>query len=383
VTTIPASSSSPSPTIPPFDLSVQFEQIGADINQAALNVLKSGRYIGGAIVEQFEQEFAAYHAEDTVGHCVACNSGTDALYLALRALDIGPGDEVITTPFTFFATAETISAVGATPVFIDVDQNLNLDVSQIESAITAHTKAIMPVHLFGRSVDMTQVMAIAKKHKLYVIEDCAQATGTEWQSRKVGTIGHVGCFSFYPTKNLGACGDGGAMLTADPVIAQRLKVLRDHGRTGMYYHEELGMNSRLDAVQAAILSVKLPYLDRWIEQRQKLADRYQELLQGVAGITLPDPHSAGKLSWNQYTIRVLNGQRERIREELAQKGVSSTIYYPLPMHLQPIYRHLGYQTGQFPEAEAAAQEVVSLPMFPEMSIAQQDYVVNALVAILA
>jgi dTDP-4-amino-4,6-dideoxygalactose transaminase len=364
---------------------VQFEQIGADINQAALNVLKSGRYIGGAIVEQFEQEFAAYHAgtNGTVAHCVACNSGTDALYLALRALDIGPGDEVITTPFTFFATAETVSAAGATPVFIDVDRNLNLDVSQIESAITSHTKAIMPVHLFGRSVDMTQVMAIANRHKLYVIEDCAQATGTEWQGQKVGSIGHVGCFSFYPTKNLGACGDGGAMLTADPLIAQRLKVLRDHGRTGMYYHEELGMNSRLDAVQAAILSVKLPHLDRWIEQRQKLADRYHELLQGLVGITLPDVHSIGRLSWNQYTIRVLNGQRERVREELAQKGVSSTIYYPLPMHLQPVYRHLGYQMGQFPEAEAAAQEVVSLPMFPEMSVAQQDYVVNALSAILA
>jgi dTDP-4-amino-4,6-dideoxygalactose transaminase len=366
-------------TIPPFDLSEQFQLIGDQINQAALAVLSSGRYIGGATVEQFEQEFARYHG---LAHCVACNSGTDALYLALRALNIGGGDEVITSPFTFFATAEMISAVGAMPVFVDVDATFNLDLDQIAAAITPKTKAIIPVHLFGRSVDMTRLMAIADQHQLAVIEDCAQATGTEWQGRKVGSIGTIGCFSFYPTKNLGACGDGGAMTTADGAIAQRLRVLRDHGRTAMYYHEELGLNSRLDAVQAAILSVKLPYLDQWIAQRQRLADRYHHALQSVAGIVLPqaecEGNGEGKLSWNQYTIRVLNGQRDRVRQALTTQGINSMIYYPLPMHLQPVYQSLGYQTGRFPQSEQAAAEVLSLPMFPEMSDVQQDQVIDGL-----
>jgi dTDP-4-amino-4,6-dideoxygalactose transaminase len=375
----PVTPVTPVNTIPPFDLSEQFQLIGDQINQAALAVLSSGRYIGGATVEQFEQEFAAYHGQP---HCVACNSGTDALYLALRALDIGPGDEVITSPFTFFATAETISAVGATPIFVDVDATFNLDVDQIAGAITAKTKAIIPVHLFGRSVDMTRLMTIADQHQVAVIEDCAQATGTEWQGQKVGSIGKIGCFSFYPTKNLGACGDGGAMTTADATIAQRLRVLRDHGRTAMYYHEELGLNSRLDAVQAAILSVKLPYLDTWIANRQRLADRYHKALQSVAGIVLPQSKSDGKISWNQYTIRVLNGDRDRVRRELAAQGVNSMVYYPLPMHLQPVYQSLGYQTGQFPQSEQAAAEVLSLPMFPEMSDIQQNQVIDALKTIM-
>jgi dTDP-4-amino-4,6-dideoxygalactose transaminase len=364
--------------VPPFDLSVQFQQIGAAINQATLDVLASGRYIGGATVEKFEREFAAYHG---MAECVACNSGTDALYLALRALGIGAGDEVITTTFTFFATAEMISLTGATPVFVDIDASFNLDPSQITAAITPRTKAIMPVHLFGRSADMTAVSAIAQQHNLAVVEDCAQATGTEWHGQKVGSIGQVGCYSFYPTKNLGACGDGGAMTTNDPAIAKRLRILRDHGRTAMYRHEELGMNSRLDAVQAAILSVKLPYLDQWITHRRRLADRYLKLLQSVPGIVLPQ--DAAGVSWNQFTIRVSGGLRDKVRDRLQANGVMSMIYYPLPMHLQPVYAGLGYAVGQLPQAEAAAQEVLSLPMFPEMSEAQQDQVVVAVKLVMA
>ncbi|MBE9030029.1 DegT/DnrJ/EryC1/StrS family aminotransferase [filamentous cyanobacterium LEGE 11480] len=363
--------------IPPFDLSEQFKLIGDEINQAALAVLGSGRYIGGATVEKFEQEFAAYHG---MAEGIGCNSGTDALFLALRALEIGPGDEVITTPFTFFATAEMISATGATPVFVDIDASFNLDPSKIAAAITPRTKAIMPVHLFGRSADMTQIMAIAEAHNLAVVEDCAQAAGTEWQSKKVGSMGQIGCFSFYPTKNLGTCGDGGAMTTNDPEIAQRLRILRDHGRTETYRHEYLGLNSRLDGIQAAILSVKLPYLDQWIAQRCRIADRYHTLLAAVPGIVLPQ--TVDGISWNQFTIRIGNGLRDQVRDRLRELGVITMVYYPIPMHLQPVYAGLGYQVGQLPQAEAAAQEVLSLPMFPEMSEAQQDQVVKTLKTVL-
>jgi dTDP-4-amino-4,6-dideoxygalactose transaminase len=262
-------------TIPPFDVSEQYKLIGAEINAVVSEVLASGRYIGGPIVENFEQEFGRYIGSS---QCIACNSGTDALYLALRALNIGTGDEVITTPFTFIATAETVSAAGATPVFVDIDAttfNLNLD--QLEAAITPRTKAIIPVHLFGQPMDMTRLMAIAQAHNLYVIEDCAQATGARWGEQRVGSIGHIGCFSFYPTKNLGACGDGGVVTTDDPEIAAQIKMLRDHGRRSGYYHEVPGVNSRLDAVQAAILRVKLPYLDTWNQQRQAAAALWRAL----------------------------------------------------------------------------------------------------------
>lgn len=367
-------------TIPPFDLSRQFEQIGDQINQAALQVLASGRYIGGAIVSDFEQQFAQYVG---TAECVACNSGTDALYMAMRALDLGAGDEVITTPFTFIATAETISSAGATPVFVDIDpQTYNLRLDQVRAAITPRTKAIVPVHLFGSPVDMTELMAIARSHQLYVVEDCAQSTGTEWAGQQVGSIGQIGCFSFYPTKNLGACGDGGALTTNDPKIADRLRVLRDHGRTDVYYHEEFGLNSRLDAVQAAILSIKLPYLNQWIEARSKLADRYQDLLGAIESIALPQAVSGGRSTWNQYTIRVkADGplDRDTLREKLKFKGILTNVYYPLPLHLQPIYQATtGDRTGEYPEAERAAQEVLSLPMFPEMTWEQQDCVVTAL-----
>ena len=368
--------------IPPFDLAEQFKIIGEEINQAALAVLASGRYIGGATVEQFERQLADYIG---TADCVACNSGTDALYLALRALAIGPGDEVITTPFTFIATAETISAVGATPVFVDIDPaSFNLDLAHLEAAITAKTRAIIPVYLFGHPIDMTRLGAIAQAHHLAIIEDCAQATGATWAEHRVGSFGQVGCFSFYPTKNLGACGDGGAMTTNDPTIAAHLRRLRDHGRKGGYHYEELGVNSRLDAIQAAILQVKLRYLNGWNAQRQAVAERYQQLLAPLPGITLPHTPTGGQSVWNQYTIRIRadgsgeETRRDRIRTQLQARNVSSMVYYPLPLHLQPFYQNLGYQPGQLPQAERAAREVLSLPMFPELSIAQQDQVVHSL-----
>lgn len=369
--------------IPPFDVSEQFKIIGAEINAAALNVLASGRYIGGATVETFEQQFANYIG---TSECIACNSGTDALYLALRALNLGAGDEVITTPFTFVATAEVISAVGATPVFVDIEAHtFNLDLAQVEAAITPRTKAIIPVHLFGQPVDMTRLMAIAQAHNLTIVEDCAQATGAEWAGSRVGSIGQIGCFSFYPTKNLGACGDGGAITTNDPEIANRLRRLRDHGRQGGYFYEELGVNSRLDAIQAAILQVKLAYLDGWNQQRQVVAERYQALLQSISALVLPQPLEGGRSVWNQYTVRVTapssapaESFRDTLRQRLQEAGVTTMVYYPLCLHLQPAYKSLGYQPGQLPVAERASQEVLSLPMFPELSQEQQDQVVYSL-----
>ncbi len=369
--------------IPPFDLTEQYQIIGEEINASVTEVLASGHYIGGAWVETFEQQFASYVG---TAQCIACNSGTDALYLALKALNIGPGDEVITTPFTFVATAETVSAVGATPVFVDIDgQTFNLDLEQVKAAITERTRAILPVHLFGLPVDMSRLMAIAQTHHLAVVEDCAQATGAEWAGQKVGSIGHIGCFSFYPTKNLGACGDGGAVTTNDLAIAERIRRLRDHGRKGSYYYEELGVNSRLDVIQAAILQVKLRYLDTWNNQRRAIAERYQQLLSPISDITTPQEISGGRSVWNQYTLRVIDrtpesdlSSRDRLRSQLQEKGVISMVYYPLPLHLQPAYRDLKYQPGDLPEAEQASREVLSLPMFPELSPEQQSQVVYRL-----
>ncbi|MEH2437819.1 MAG: DegT/DnrJ/EryC1/StrS family aminotransferase [Nostoc sp.] len=370
--------------IPAFDIKQQYTTIEAEVSAAVLEVLASGRYIGGPLVEGFEQQFAAYN---TVTQCVACNSGTDALYLALRVLDIGAGDEVITTPFTFIATSEVISAVGAKPVFVDIDATtFNLDVEQVAAAITPKTKAIIPVHLFGQPVDMTSLMAIAQSHNLSVIEDCAQSTGTMWANQKVGSIGHIGCFSFYPTKNLGGCGDGGAITTNDPAIATKLRILRDHGSRIRYLHEEIGVNSRLDALQAAILQIKLRYLDIWNDRRRDIANYYYQFLSQVPGIVPPQELPEGVGVWNQYTIRISgegrNGSsakyRDWVRSQLQEQGVSSMIYYPHPLHLQPVYQSLGYQIGDLPIAEQACHEVISLPMYPELTQQQQDQVIYAL-----
>jgi dTDP-4-amino-4,6-dideoxygalactose transaminase len=371
-------------SIPAFDIKQQYSTIEAEVSAAVLEVLASGRYIGGPIVEGFEQQFAAYHQ---VSNCIACNSGTDALYLALRALEIGAGDEIITTPFTFVATAEVISAVGAKPIFVDIDTTtFNLDLQQVTAAITPQTKAIIPVHLFGQPVDMTALMAIAQSHNLAVIEDCAQSTGASWNNQKVGSIGHIGCFSFYPTKNLGGCGDGGAITTNDPELATKLRVLKEHGQTKQYYYEEVGVNSRLDAIQATILQIKLRHLDTWNQKRQAIAAYYQKFLSQVPGIVTPQELPGGVGVWNQYTIRIStegrNGStatyRDSVRSQLQERGVSSMVYYPHPLHLQPVYQHLGYQPGQLPVTELACQEVLSLPMFPELTQEQQDQVIYAL-----
>ncbi|WP_055076058.1 DegT/DnrJ/EryC1/StrS aminotransferase family protein [Pseudanabaena sp. 'Roaring Creek'] len=366
--------------IPPFDVSQQYQQIGDRLNKAALEVLASGQYIGGQAVSQFETEFAQYIGSN---HGIACNSGTDALYLALRALDIGEGAEVITSPFTFFASAETISMTGAKPVFIDIEaHSFNINVDLIEAAITERTKAIMPVHLFGRAVDMTKLMAIAKKHNLYVIEDCAQATGATFDGQKVGNIGDVGCFSFYPTKNLGGCGDGGMMTTNNPEVARKLHILREHGSPKRYYHEYIGMNSRLDALQAALLQVKLPYLDKWNDQRREISDRYTHLLKDANIPKMVSPHYCAGSVWNQYTVCIGDGQRDRVQAQLREQNIITMIYYPLPLHLQEVYRYLNYKKGDFPVAEDICDRVLSLPMFPELREEQQQRVVSTLQNIL-
>ncbi|MEL6325908.1 MAG: DegT/DnrJ/EryC1/StrS family aminotransferase [Cyanobacteria bacterium J06626_23] len=366
--------------IPPLDLTRQYKTIEAEVSAAVLDVLASGRYINGSRVDSFAQQFGAYVG---IPETVVCNSGTDALYLALRALKIGPGDEVITSPFTFIATAETISAVGATPVFVDITlDTFNLDVDQIEAAITPNTKAVMPVHLFGKPVNMDRVMAIAKAHRLPVIEDCAQATGATWGDSRVGSIGDFGCFSFFPSKNLGACGDGGALTAHDPEMATSAQVIAEHGSRVKYYHEAVGINSRLDAVQAAILQVKLRYLEQWNQARATVAQRYEDLLAPIDEIRTPQPIEGGTCVWNQYTLLIQSakdeGYRDRIRDALKDQGVLSMVYYPLPLHQQPIYESLDQKAGSLPRAEQASQQVLSLPMFPELQLEQQEQVVYAL-----
>lgn len=367
--------------IPPVDLTRQYQLIKEKADSAVLEILSSGRYIGGEKVATFESEFADYIG---VTECVSCNSGTDALFLALRALNIGSGDEVITTPFSFFATAEVITRVDAKPVFVDIDAaTFNFDLTQLEKAITPQTKAIIPVHIFGQPMDMERLMAIAKAHQLYVIEDCAQATGAAWGESKIGSWGDVGCFSFFPTKNLGACGDGGAITTNNEAIAKQMRILKEHGSPARYRHDSIGINSRIDAVQAVILSAKLPYLDYWNKQRQQAANYYRELLEHVDALELPQNQPGGTSVWNQYTVRIQksspqNDRRGQLQAELRSQGIVAMIYYPIPLHLQPVYQDLGYQKGQLPVVEQAALEVLSLPMFPGISSAEQEQVAYAL-----
>jgi dTDP-4-amino-4,6-dideoxygalactose transaminase len=387
--------------VPPFSLEEQLRQLGDSLDEAVLQVLRSGQYIGGGVVNAFETSFAAACA---VPHAIGCNSGTDALTLALRALEIGPGDEVITSSFSFFATAEAISAVGATPVFVDVDPaSYLLDLDRIEAAVTPATRALLPVHLFGRPVDMERINAIALRHGLRVIEDCAQATGASWAGRPVGSWGDAGCFSFFPTKNLGAAGDGGAVVCRDSSLAQRIRELAVHGMPRRYLHTDLGYNSRLDAMQAAVLNVKLPHLPLWVERRRRIAKRYREALGDLPNLQLADAGPDGH-SWNQFVVRVPGcpaaqarcaGRctpssdsasfglpeaccRDWLKQQLQEEGVITIIYYPIPIHRQPAYAELGYGPGSLPVTERLCVEVLSLPIFPELGDEQQERVITTL-----
>ncbi len=357
--------------IPILDLTPEVEALWDELMAAITRVLRSGQFILGPEVEAFEREVAEYLG---VKHAIGLNSGTDALVIGLRALGIGPGDEVITTPFTFFATAEAISLAGATPVFVDIDpRTFNINPELIPPAITPRTKAILPVHLYGRPAEMDALLAIAEEHGLKVLEDCAQAFGATYRGKKVGTWGHAGAFSFFPSKNLGAYGDGGLLATNDDEVAELARMLRAHGSRRKYYNETVGYNSRLDALQAAILRVKLPHVDRWNAERRKVAERYNQLLAGTPGLVLPEV-SEGHV-FHQYTVRVLEGQRDRVKQALAEAGIGTMVYYPVPLHRLPVY---GYSEGVFPEAERAATEVLSLPMGPFVGVKEQERVAQHL-----
>ncbi|MFV0442781.1 MAG: DegT/DnrJ/EryC1/StrS family aminotransferase [Planctomycetaceae bacterium] len=365
--------------VPMIDLVEQHQAIRDDIHAAVLAVLDSQKFVLGEEVAALEQETAAYV---DAKHAIGCASGTDALILALEALEIGPGDEVITTPFSFFATASCIERVGARPVFVDIDPvTYNLDPQAVAAAITPKTRAIIPVHLFGQCADMEPLWRLSVLHSLAIIEDAAQAIGASYHGRRAGVLGTVGCFSFFPTKNLGGAGDGGLMTTDDPDVAARLKRLRVHGDAGRYEHVEIGYNSRLDALQAAVLRVKLRHLDHWTMQRVENARRYHNWI-AEAGLTdlleTPVARVDGDHVWNQYTVRVRDGRRDEVLSGLQQRQIGCAIYYPKPLHLQPCFSHLGYKGGEFPEAERLAAEALALPIYPELGATRQHRVVEIL-----
>jgi len=359
----------PERQIPILDLSAEIEALWDELNAAIQRVLRSGRFILGPEVEAFEREVAEYLG---VKHAIGVNSGTDALAIGLRALGIGPGDEVITAPFTFFATAEAISQVGATPVFVDIDpRTFNIDPGLIEEKITPRTKAILPVHLYGQAADMDPIMSLAGKYGLKVLEDVAQAFGGEYKGRKLGTIGHAGAFSFFPSKNLGAYGDGGLIATDDDRVAEVARMLRAHGARKKYYNEVLGYNSRLDELQAAILRVKLPHVDAWNEARRRVAQTYNELLKDVPGVVIPYEATYAKHVYHQYTVRILDGRRDEVQRRLAEAGIETVVYYPVPLHLLPVYEELGCTLF---EVDRVAREVLSLPIWPRMELDFQQRV---------
>ena len=381
--------------VPPFSLDAQISDIGEEVEEALIRVFRSGKYIGGEEVEAFEKAFAS---KIQSMHAVGCNSGTDALILALRSLDIGEDDEVITSSFSFFATAEAISSVGATPVFVDIDpENYLMDLRLIEKVITPKSKAILPVHLFGYPIDMYKLMAIAKKYNLKVIEDCAQAAGSHWRGKPVGGFGDIGCFSFFPTKNLGGAGDGGAITTNNSELAQTIRELAIHGMPKRYLHTNIGYNSRLDSLQCAVLNIKLLRLNKWVEKRKELANNYINELSTIDSINLPGAVLNKDIghSWNQFVIRILDNSFDNIKKynsgisqeckyrdifknELHRFGVDTIIYYPIPIHLQPAYKELGYKKGSLPITEKVCNQVISLPIFPELEISKQSYVINTI-----
>jgi len=363
--------------IPPLDLTPDIEKHWDEYLKAIEGVLKSTQFIMGPNVKAFEKETACYLGAK---YAIGVNSGTDALVIGLRAAGIKEGDEVITTPFTFFATAEAISQVGATPVFVDIDERtFNINPELIKPAITERTKAILPVHLYGQAAEMGSIMNLAQKYNLKVIEDTAQAFGGEYQGQKLGTIGDVGCYSFFPSKTLGAFGDGGLITANNEEIAEAAKMLRVHGAKKKYFNETIGYNSRLDEIQAAILRVKLTYIDEANEGRRKAAHCYNELLKDMPGIVTPYEDNRGKHVYHQYTIRVLNGRRDELKEHLAEKGIGTMIYYPVPVHQLPVYKD---KSPTLPIAERIAAEVLSLPIWPGIGEEVQMKVVGEISSLL-
>jgi dTDP-4-amino-4,6-dideoxygalactose transaminase len=359
--------------IPLVDLQAQYQTIKTEIDLAIERIVSNTAFIGGNDVKEFEKEFAAYCE---VKACTSVGNGTDALYLALRGLGIAPGDEVITASHTFIATSEAISQVGAKPVFVEVEEDtLLISPDAVEAAITPKTKAIIAVHIYGQPCDMDRLMAIAKKHGLKVVEDAAQAHGARWKGQRVGSLGHIACFSFYPGKNLGAYGDGGAVVSNDEDLIKRVRMLANHGRLEKYTHEIEGVNSRLDGLQAAILRVKLPYLDKWNARRDEIAKEYMRALKD-SGVRLPVIRPEAESGWHLFVIRVQD--RDGLQQFLKARGVSTGVHYPIPLHRQRAYEYLQMPEGSLPITEKAATEIVSLPLYSELTDSMLDQVVQAI-----
>ena len=363
----------------PSTSAAQYETIRDEVEPVVLGLFESQMFVMGPEVQKLEGELAAFCG---AGRGIGCASGTDALLLPLMAWGVGPGDEVITTPYSFFATAGSIWRTGAKPVFVDIEpESFNIDPARIEAAVTPRTRVIIPVHLYGQSADMDPINAIARKHKLLVLEDAAQAIGAVYKGRRAGSLGDAAAMSFYPSKNLGGCGDGGMVMTDDLELGRSLARLRVHGMEPKYHHQEVGLNSRLDAIQAAVLRVKLRHLDAWTRARREAADRYQALFEAnrLTDVVIVPRERDGFLHvFNQYVIRVSAAVRDQLREYLSSREVGTEIYYPIPLHLQPCFAALGHKTGDFPHAESAARETIALPLYPELTDEQQRFVVASI-----
>lgn len=358
------------------DLQTQVAELRKELDAAISAVMESGAFVRGPFVQEFEKQLGEFYDG---AHALGVANGTDALQLAYMAAGIREGDEVIVPAFTIFATAEAASILGARPVFVDIDPaTFNMDPALVEAAITDNSRAIVPVHLYGQSADMDPILDIARTHNLAVVEDAAQAIGATYKGLPVGTIADVGCLSFYPTKNLGAYGDGGACLTTDKTLATRLRLLANHGAERKYFNTAIGVNSRLDAIQAAILSVKLPHLCAWTETRKRIATHYDHLLSGLEAISTPARAPDGEHVYHQYTIRVQSGLRDELAAHLKAKGIPTMVYYPTPLHLLPVFEDHGHEEGAFPEAEMASREVLSLPIHPHMTDGQVAHVADSI-----
>jgi len=363
-------------SVPFLDIKVQNRSIWPELRQALDGVMSEAQFILGPAVKRFETAFAAYLGQK---HCVGLNNGTSALHMALQACDVGPGDEVITTPHTWISTSWAISYVGAKPVYVDIDpRSYNINPALIERSITPRTKAILPVHLYGQACDMDALCGIAEKHGLLLIEDAAQAHGATYGGRRVGSFGRLSCFSFYPGKNLGAFGEGGAVVTDDEALAERIRRLRDHGQAGRHHHVEVGYNTRMEGIQGAVLEVKLRHLDQWNAARARHAQRYHELLADVPGLQVPPAPRSGAHVWHLFVVLVRGKERDILHKELAERGVTTGVHYPTPVPFQPAYAHLGHKPGDFPVAEDVTRRCLSLPMFAELTDEQIEWTAAAI-----